>query len=592
MHKKMRKTDRRLIPVILALGFIPLIMHAFYYDCRLSEFDWFPDNAGTMSDFFLAWKMVAIIIMGCIMLLILSVNLYQAKGKEHLENSFYALLVYALFVIMSALFSGYKYWVFAGSHQMFESLWVVLAYMIFCCYTYLYVKNEAQVYLVLKYAGIGSFILMLIGAFQFFGLDLFHTTVGRLLVTNPSSWGNETAFHVNVSKYTVYTTLYNQNFLSFYFGIAIPVILGLFLAAKKKTEKLLLAVAELLAVLCMIGCRSASGWMALCIAFAVTTVVLLSRTKKGGISGGIVAAVLLVCGITACLCTTLGSKASALFGGTADFPALKSIDTTGDCIEMDIDGNIFKVDYLYNEETGQLEVHIVDRDGNALPTENVSGDATTVRLTDEAYQNGIVAAVMYGDKIGIQITLDGHDWLFTKNDAGQYVLVNQAGKEEVYQSADFSTFFRNDAFSGRGHIWDGCLSILHKYLFVGSGANTFMFAYPQNDYIYRAYMNTQNMLDVKAHNMYLQQWIENGMIAMLAFVVFCFWYVIASIRLYRKTDLTDGLARIGLGIFTGVVCYLTVGIANDSNVCTAPVFWIILGLGMSVNRMIVEKNKK
>ena len=31
-------------------------------------------------------------------------------------------------------------------------------------------------------------------------------------------------------------------------------------------------------------------------------------------------------------------------------------------------------------------------------------------------------------------------------------------------------------------------------------------------------------------------------------------------------------------------------VANDSNVCTAPVFWGMLGLGMAVNRMLVEKD--
>lgn len=31
------------------------------------------------------------------------------------------------------------------------------------------------------------------------------------------------------------------------------------------------------------------------------------------------------------------------------------------------------------------------------------------------------------------------------------------------------------------------------------------------------------------------------------------------------------------------------GIANDSNVCTAPVFWGMLGLGLAVNRMLVKK---
>ena len=35
--------------------------------------------------------------------------------------------------------------------------------------------------------------------------------------------------------------------------------------------------------------------------------------------------------------------------------------------------------------------------------------------------------------------------------------------------------------------------------------------------------------------------------------------------------------------------YVIAAVANDSNVCTAPVFWGMLGLGMAVNRMLVAK---
>ena len=36
--------------------------------------------------------------------------------------------------------------------------------------------------------------------------------------------------------------------------------------------------------------------------------------------------------------------------------------------------------------------------------------------------------------------------------------------------------------------------------------------------------------------------------------------------------------------------YVIAAVANDSNVCTAPVFWGMLGLGLAVNRMLVEKD--
>lgn len=99
----------------------------------------------------------------------------------------------------------------------------------------------------------------------------------------------------------------------------------------------------------------------------------------------------------------------------------------------------------------------------------------------------------------------------------------------------------------------------------------------------------QNTLDVKPHSLYLQQWVENGLIAMCALLVFCLGYLVNCIRIYRKADLHESLTWTGIGLFTGVLSYLIVGIANDSNVCTAPVFWILLGLGMAVNRMLSEK---
>ena len=96
--------------------------------------------------------------------------------------------------------------------------------------------------------------------------------------------------------------------------------------------------------------------------------------------------------------------------------------------------------------------------------------------------------------------------------------------------------------SGRGHIWDGIIPRLSKYIFVGNGANTFIFAYPQNDYIYRAYYDIPNVLDVKAHSIYLQQWVENGMFAMIAFIVFYVWYAVTAIRTLRKADMKNQLS--------------------------------------------------
>ena len=87
----------------------------------------------------------------------------------------------------------------------------------------------------------------------------------------------------------------------------------------------------------------------------------------------------------------------------------------------------------------------------------------------------------------------------------------------------------------------------------------------------------------------MQQWVETGLIGTLALLIFLFWYLVQSIRIYRRVDLHESISWVGFGLFAAVLVYMIAGIANDSNVCTAPVFWGMLGLGLAVNRMLVKK---
>lgn len=143
--------------------------------------------------------------------------------------------------------------------------------------------------------------------------------------------------------------------------------------------------------------------------------------------------------------------------------------------------------------------------------------------------------------------------------------------------------------SNRGHIWNKTIPLLGKHAFMGSGANTYMFEVSQNDYISQNYVYGANSYDVKAHSWYLQQWVETGLLGTLALLVFLFWYLVQSVRIYRRVDLHESISWIGFGLFAAVLVYMFAGIVNDSNVCTAPVFWGMLGLGLAVNRMLVKK---
>ena len=79
--------------------------------------------------------------------------------------------------------------------------------------------------------------------------------------------------------------------------------------------------------------------------------------------------------------------------------------------------------------------------------------------------------------------------------------------------------------------------------------------------------------------------MNQGGIALLAFLVMMVIYMVNSFKLYALKTYYDGSDAMGIGIMLAIVGYLGAGIFNDSAVAVAPIFWILLGAGMAVNYM-------
>ena len=590
-NKNTLKANKILIPVILLIGLIPIIVHSFVYDTNLAQFDWYPESAAKQTDFFFAWKMIAIILVGVVMLAILLIR-YLNKKEFAFENSFYFLMVYALFVAMSALFSSHKYGVAHGTYELFEPVWVVFVYMILCYYVYNYVQEEKQIEVILRWSGIGIAIVTLIGFFQVFGLDYFKTSLGKHLMTDTSWWNQLDKISFNFADKTAYTTLYNPNFLSFYFGMLIPLLVCLFIGAKKMWHRLVIAVAEICCIVALVGSRSSSGFIALAIGAVILALVLLSRKKKLFAAGIVVVVIGVIAAGVLANTTGIGQTLKKTVVGTyhmKDQFSLNDIKTNTDDVELDIWNNPLYVSYDLGSD-GVITVVCKDADGQEIQTTEVDQENHILALNDERFANVQIQPIMFTDNTaGIKMIIDGVEWDFSKNDTDGYEYLNPAGKLVKFENPKVSNVFLDDAMSNRGHIWNKTIPLLGKHAFMGSGANTYMFEVPQEDYISQNYVYGANSYDVKAHCWYLQQWVETGLIGTLALLIFLFWYLVQSIRIYRRVDLHESISWVGFGLFAAVLVYMIAGIANDSNVCTAPVFWGMLGLGLAVNRMLVKK---
>ena len=593
--QKKKSSNKVFIPIILLMGIIPLIVHTYSYNSNLSQFNWFPSGADSQTDFFFGWKMITIIVVGIVMAGILFYQYFKKKQGLRFENAFYFLFFYAMFVAMSALFSSYKYWVVRGSYELFEPVWVVFVYILLCYYTYHFVQQEQQVKFILCGAGIGMAVVTLIGVFQYFGMDFFKTGFGKHLITNPSWWDNLDSLSFNMLEGTSYTTLYNPNFLSFYFGMLISLLVCVLIAAKKAWQRVLIIVAEVLCLICLKGSRSDTGWMALVVGGVILALVLLSRKKKAFC---VALAIMLIGGVAAVAVgskTDVGIQIKNTIVGTFridDRYAVRDIDTGTDSVMLNVRGNKMYVSYT-TDESGVIVPNCTDENGQTLELAMTDADNQIYVINDERFAGGSIQPILLGDDNipAISVTYDGIAWDFVETQEAGYCYLNKSGKLVKWEKIKNANLFKEDAMSYRGHMWNVTIPLLGKHVLIGSGANTYMFEYPQDDYLGQAYIYGFNSYEVKAHCWYLQQWVESGLIGTLALLIFMAWYAVQSIRIYRRVDLHESLSWIGFGLFAAVLVYLIAGIANDSNVCTAPVFWGMLGLGMATNRMLVEKEK-
>lgn len=594
-YRNIKKKNKLMIPIILMMGFVPLLVHMYSYNANLSQFDWFPANSDTQTDFFFAWKMIGIIVIAVVMVGILVYKYYVKNEKLKFENSFYLLFVYALFVAMSALFSNHKYWVVRGTYELFEPVWVVFAYIILCYYVYNFVNEEHQVNMIIRWSGIGITVVTLIGVFQYFGKDFFKTSLGKHLITNSNWWNQLDSLQFNFADKTSYTTLYNPNFLSLYFGMLIPLFACLIIGTKKWWHRVALVVVEAFCIICLKGSGSDTGWMAIVLASIIIILVLLSRKKKLFITGIAVLAVGIVILITIGTKIPFVQKMKDTILGTYHFEKmyeLKSIETNEKNVIFNVDGN--KVIISYNmKENGQMQIFCKDENANELQMIVASGAQQITQIADDRYEKLQVQPVVLGESTNaVRVQILGSTWDFVKVEGEGYFYCNPSGKLVKYQHINAVKWFKDDAMSNRGHIWNLTIPILKKHIIMGAGANTFLFEYPQNDYMYKTYKQEINSFDVKAHSWYLQQWVESGLLGLLMLMGFVFCYLIQSIHLYRHVDLHNYMSWVGIGLFLAVGTYLFAAVTNDSNVCTAPVFWSMLGLGLAVNRMLMQKNIK
>ena len=584
-----------LIPTAIAVGIVPFVTRLYCYtNDILAGYPWFMPVSFSSSDVFLAYKSFVLQILMAVMVIVFTFRMMRTKEKPGPDRSFLLLLIYLIFVILSGFFSQYPSLAFGGSFDRFEPVGVIASYVIICIYSYLTTDSEDDLKMILYISAVCYALMMLIGILQGFGADPFDMQFIKDLITPEDLKEAVTSMRVTRSAGTAYGTLYNENYIGMYISVFLPVCVMAVTLPIRKPLRIAVGILAAASLFVLYKSGSVSGWIALAGAAIFFIDVRLILNKRYRIPAIIATIVCIIAAVVAVFfIPSVREKALPDPARRTDLPAGRITDIRTEDDEVVFcfaSGNELHSSFDFSPE-GVIRPKFWDKDGSVLTATEEDG----VYRLNECFEYGDAAVkAQPTEQPGIFIAsfvIDKHQWPITNCTDGTYYYVNSGLNLVKFPQIRSAGIFNEGFMSGRGALWNRCIPLLGRHLLLGSGSNLFITDYQQDDYVKKTYSVGWGSFeyDVKPHSFYLCTWMENGLPALICIMGFFLLYIISGASLYGRIDYKDPkiafTARIGLGLYIGCIAYMIISLANDSNVCTSPVFWAALGISMSVSKM-------
>lgn len=586
------------LPLLLVLAIIPLITLIAIYQTDIGDNAWISGNA--FYDFFLYYKAHLLMMVGLVLGIVIAISLLLGyQGNLHGRNSYLTLIpvgVFALLAFVSAIASEHRTDALFGGYEQFEGLFVLLTYVFCFVFAYVYVTDEKWVNLLLYTLLIGSLILSFLGAMQAFGKDYMTNKAMLPILTMfmknvPDGFSISASFGEGVS----YATLYNPNYVGTYVALVLPVTIALGLWGRKVIFMVIAGVSALCQIIMLFGAQSMTGLIGVAGAVLVAIIFLFSDMRKNrrilGCVGGTMALAVVVLLLWK---PDLLSRFTETAISSCNY-TVSNIQTTKDSFVISLDNKNVIQGKL--QETGTIyQYELQDSAGKRLET---AGDLTNgITICEDGYQGISFFAAKRQVKEGdankeydvLRISAgDTCYWDLTKKDNSLYY-INGIGKLDQLRKVESWGFeHRYDLATNRGYIWSRTLPLLKDTLLLGKGADNFVYAFPNDDYVGKVSCGFGSQTVTKPHNMYMQIWVQNGMLACLAFLALYILFAIQTFRRCFQKGKTSYAQKMQIAIFCGSTGYMVAGVANDSTICVAPIFWVLLGIGYALNK-INEKN--
>ena len=581
---KEKKTLIYTIPIALVIILLPLIVRFTIYETGLDKVAWTNANYYD-TDLYLYCKSIVFTILSAVMLLLLILDYKQVWQTFKNEKVLWILFGgYSIFVLLSAITSKYPLFAWKGGVGQFESAFVLLGYIITGLYVFTYC-HEKEIAKKLPYFILSSSLIMsIIGLFQFAGKDLFATEFVQSLCIPQYVLEETGGIQFRFESNRVYLTLYNPNYAGIYCACMLVILFSLLLNEKKIVLKALYAISMIGMAISLLGSGSKTGIIIAAVMMLVVLVLHVKYVIKYWYFAllGVVAVV---------VCVFVGFKFNSvnLFQTFIDSMKPVKADYRLSYVCTDSNGIYFcydDVDFLVGMEVSDMGVAVgaVCADGSEITVTEVTDGSAHFMLSHEKLPDIPVSFIDYNNIVCMGITLDGKEWIVT-NQFGPYLYLNDVGKWDSIIPPETAIFTDYPTWiTGRGEIWSKSIPLLKYNLLLGSGPDSFVMVYPNDDYLSEHNTKITSEYTTRPHNWYLQVGIQTGVVSLVLLLAGFVIYLVRGTSLCVKNALSEekkeGHAYVE-AFFLGSVAFMLMGMINDSSVGITPLFWCMFGMALA-----------
>jgi len=585
----MKRIKNNLEPVELVnltlLGFVvavvPLIV--FLRQVQLSEtlqMFWVDE---VNNDFFSFYKMFYLLLAS----LTLFIGFLAYISRKTMVKTYYyiPLAGYWFLAFMSSIFSDYPGVAFLGFPDRYEGFLVISSYLFLTVVAFNVIRDKGAVRLILGALLITSLILGVQGVLQYAGLDFFQSDFGKRMILPYQLQHLAGQIDFQFPSGIIYSTMFNPNYAGSYGAMLVVLVLGLFLYNRERRNMFILGSLSVLLFAYLLGSQSRAGMVGFTLGLIFLAVLFRHRIRNNWKPPAVLLLVFILIFV--------------IMGGFTGNSFTGQLMTTG--TEIDADPEEWGVPSLVNivSRGNQLTIITEAVEVNAILENN------NLTLLDEEQERLTYTMSLEGGEMAITMTEDdyqehsfklflGHNLLrweygnllahFELIDGEFFILGSNDQPYELKDVPAWGFEGRESIGSARGYIWSRSLPLLRETLLTGHGCDTFALYFPQEDIVgkLKHYGSTHMIVD-KPHNIFLQTAINTGMLSLLALLALWGGYVLQSLKLFWKSGFGRWEEGVGVAVFAAVVAYCVTGFFNDSVVAVAPVFWVLLGIGISMN---------